>query len=317
MFRKHPASVIAITSFAIAIVGIVNNMFIETHDFSVMTYKEMLNPFYLDWVFSGHSLRVNGYNYVNSFFDLLLILGAIAFVASGYKQSRLIRFVFSIIFLSNALAFANPIVLFAFKSYFPIWIKHLPREILYYLINVCWIYLSLKTLNYLKKAHTLKQEVFTEGEHTQSSFVKAPNWQRVLHPIADFIVTIVLFSQMLGLFINYDADPLFRSMVRENEGWAEKNVVSIIIGLWVIYYLLSEAVLGGSPAKFLTKTRVIDYNGAKPSFKKITIRTLLRLVPFEAVSFFTSDGWHDKWSETLVVKEESLDDPSPENPIIY
>lgn len=31
-------------------------------------------------------------------------------------------------------------------------------------------------------------------------------------------------------------------------------------------------------------------------------RTLSRLIPFDALSFFGENGWHDSWSDTRVVK---------------
>lgn len=304
MLKKNPNLLIAIFSFIVAIVGIVNNTFIITHNFRIIAYKELLNPFYLDWVFSGHSLRSNGFNYVDSFFDVILLSGAISFVASGYKQTRLIRFILSIIFLSNAFTFITLLALFVFKSYFTLWISHLPITLLSDLPNICWIYISLKTLNYLKREKALQQEFFTEGEHTQAYFVKASNWQRVWHPLVDIIVTIALSSNLLGMFVNYGAGGLFRMMVQMEDSWAEKHIALLIVCFRIVHYILSESVLGASPAKFLTKTRVIDYNGEKPSLKTIMLRTISRLVPLEWISFFIGDGWHDQWSKTIVAKEE-------------
>jgi uncharacterized RDD family membrane protein YckC len=65
-----------------------------------------------------------------------------------------------------------------------------------------------------------------------------------------------------------------------------------------------EYLTGRTLAKYITKTKVIDENGEKPDFKKILLRTLSRIFPFEPLSFLVSGntGWHDEWSKTIVVK---------------
>ena len=304
MFKKNPARAIAILSFVIAIAGIVNHTFISSDNINVIRYKGVLDPYTLDWVFAGTSLRYNGYSFVNSFFDFLLLAGAVAYVASGYKQARLVRFIFSMVFLANVLVFIDAVIFFCFEPHFSMWIKRSPANLLFYLINIFWAYVSLNILNYFKRSGSLQTEIFSEGEYTQSYFVKASNWQRVLHPVIDTIVVIAIFSPMLSVFVHYGEGAFFRYMVQMEETWAEKYIYWIILALRLVYYLVCESVLGASPAKYLTKTRVIDYEGNKPSFKHIAIRTLIRLVPLESISFFTGDGWHDKWSETLVAKEE-------------
>lgn len=302
MLKKHLNLIIAVASFIIAITGIINNTFFPTHNFDAIRYRDLLNPFFLDWVFSGHSLRVNGLNYVNSFVDVILLLGAIVFVASGYKRTRLIRFVFSIIFLSNVLIFVTVILLFIFKSFFTIWLQGIFMRLLYYLLDVFWIVVALKVLNHLKSQKSLQQEVVGDGE--QPYYVKAAIVYRIIHPLVDLLVTIAVFSQMLSIFVDYDSGALFRFMTQTPESWAQKNITLVIVALRILYYIICESVLGSSPAKFLTQTRVIDYDGNKPSIKKVIIRTLCRLIPFEGFSFFANDGWHDKISQTVVVKEE-------------
>jgi uncharacterized RDD family membrane protein YckC len=73
----------------------------------------------------------------------------------------------------------------------------------------------------------------------------------------------------------------------------------------ILYYLIFEGIWGKTPAKLLTKTKVITNEGNKPSFGTIVIRTLCRYIPFDALSFLSSNpvGWHDSLSNTLVVDE--------------
>jgi uncharacterized RDD family membrane protein YckC len=88
-----------------------------------------------------------------------------------------------------------------------------------------------------------------------------------------------------------------------------KNTPQLGLGIIISlgYYLLFESIWNKTPAKFLTKTKVITKDGEKPSFKTILIRTLCRLIPFEAFSFLGSKnpvGWHDEISKTRVIDDK-------------
>lgn len=80
------------------------------------------------------------------------------------------------------------------------------------------------------------------------------------------------------------------------------NNILYLIGFYLFYYLIFESLFGRTIGKFLTGTKVIDYNGNKPNFKRIFIRSFCRLIPFDAISFLISDeGWHDTISKTSVI----------------
>lgn len=74
----------------------------------------------------------------------------------------------------------------------------------------------------------------------------------------------------------------------------------------VLYYFLFEFFLGKTPGKFYTHTKVVMSNGNNLTFGAILIRSVIRLIPFEAISFLSSKnpvGWHDKWSKTIVIED--------------
>jgi uncharacterized RDD family membrane protein YckC len=70
------------------------------------------------------------------------------------------------------------------------------------------------------------------------------------------------------------------------------------------YYTLFESITGRTLAKYITKTKVVDENGQHPGLGTIVLRSLCRLIPFEAFSFLGEDasGWHDKLTKTKVVE---------------
>ncbi len=86
------------------------------------------------------------------------------------------------------------------------------------------------------------------------------------------------------------------------------QIITLLI--YPLMYFTFESAWQRSPGKFLTKCIVINEYGEKPDARTIALRSLLRLVPFEAFSCLGgangSRGWHDKWSNTWVVTQEEL-----------
>ena len=73
--------------------------------------------------------------------------------------------------------------------------------------------------------------------------------------------------------------------------------------IFFLYYYLSEKFLNGRTiGKYGTGTKAVTILGGKPSNSDLLKRTFSRLVPFDALSFFGTNGWHDSWYDTRVVK---------------
>ena len=85
-----------------------------------------------------------------------------------------------------------------------------------------------------------------------------------------------------------------------------------------VYYFLCEALWQRTLAKLITGTKVVTINGTKPPLDAIGMRTLLRFIPFEPLSFLTkkAGGWHDRWSGTVVVRTQAAQSRQPQ-PLSY
>jgi uncharacterized RDD family membrane protein YckC len=72
----------------------------------------------------------------------------------------------------------------------------------------------------------------------------------------------------------------------------------------LVYYTISEkAFKGYTLGKLITGTRAIREDGGELTFKDAFLRSLSRLVPFEAFSIWFGSGlWHDAWTKTKVIK---------------
>lgn len=78
----------------------------------------------------------------------------------------------------------------------------------------------------------------------------------------------------------------------------------IFYTIMFLYYLIFEALTGKTLGKMLTKTRVVNKDGTKPTFLKIIIRSMSRIIPFDVFSYlFGSElGMHDLFSSTKLSK---------------
>ncbi len=136
---------------------------------------------------------------------------------------------------------------------------------------------------------------------------------RIVHLIVDTIVFYLLFLFLFFVFffIYATIDDIGASIlimeIEAETGYT--NLVLNLIGLLIyfIYYFVSEGLFGRTLGKLITGSVVVTSSVERPTWKAILYRSLSRLVPFEAFSFFGDIGWHDKWSNTYVVKKKDIE----------
>ncbi|KFC18063.1 hypothetical protein IO90_19040 [Chryseobacterium sp. FH1] len=132
---------------------------------------------------------------------------------------------------------------------------------------------------------------------------------RFLNLLIDYSV-IILFQFLIGTLIGilYYATQsrfMYKVILAVNDrlfSW----LISIMI-LLSYYTLLEYYTKGRTIGKFITNTKAVDINGNDMTFNEVLVRSLCRIIPFEAFSFFGSIGWHDKISESRVVLIKSYE----------
>lgn len=142
----------------------------------------------------------------------------------------------------------------------------------------------------------------TELTNQEIKLIPASLGKRFGHNVID---TMLILIPYLGYeimynpsFLNSDSNSMF-------------DPVQMIIQF--LYFFIAESTLNGkSLGKFVTKTKVVGLEGYPPTTNNYLIRTLVRFVPFDALSFLFngSTGWHDKWSDTMVIDENLSTLPS-------
>jgi uncharacterized RDD family membrane protein YckC len=233
---------------------------------------------------------------LNIFVFLLLLIGVLLYWISKGKETRLLRFVISIVLLSSFVNLGYSIFrIFYYGGVYPYWY-------LFLLFGTAgksvFIYYSFYILNHFQTEKKLvegydnSQKVFKYSEN------EASNWQRLVHLLIDTFICLSIFS-----FMAFD---VFKGLLNQVYLIAGEKasffVFYLIISL--IYYLFFEYFFGATPAKMLTELRVVNEKGEKPNFKSLVVRSLSRRIPFDSISFFSAQGWHDQLSKTKVIQEK-------------
>jgi len=96
--------------------------------------------------------------------------------------------------------------------------------------------------------------------------------------------------------------------------WAKSTTTLERLFFWAVilflYYFLTETYFSRTIAKYFTKTIVVTKDGSRPNKRTISIRTLSRFIPLEALTFLSGDlrGLHDLFSDTYVVRKHEFNE---------
>jgi uncharacterized RDD family membrane protein YckC len=140
--------------------------------------------------------------------------------------------------------------------------------------------------------------------------------KRLANALIDFIFSSLLTAGLMFVFT-----VVWASVVDEAIFTAMENMNSFVDHILTFairtatYYIPLEYFMGKTIGKMITRTKVVTRDGEKAELGDIVIRNLARIIPFDALSFFSENpvGWHDKAGNTIVVDDiplYNLEDPS-------
>ena len=168
---------------------------------------------------------------------------------------------------------------------------------------------------YQKRVRLRGDEVAADGskfevqEKTKyREVITVDGWARFGHYLLDivfyyiivFMVTILLIFVLAAL--GYDVSGFTQ----------ENNASELLMRLfnWLIlypgYYILFEGTMQSTPGKLIMKRVVVNEYGEKPDIASILKRSYIRVIPFEIFSCLSNTGWHDRWTETFVIRKKDL-----------
>ncbi len=144
----------------------------------------------------------------------------------------------------------------------------------------------------------LKVQLNSKAKENEILRKTASLGKRFTNYLLDLVFGLIFRSFLAIVFTLFLPEALF---IFEIEDTLVEYFLGFVLGM--IYYTTFEALTGRTIAKYITRTKVVTVDGEKPDFMTIFIRSMCRFVPFDPLSFLFSEetGWHDRWSETVVV----------------
>ncbi len=274
----------SLPNFAARIVYLVKPLNLQPWNIRSLTY------------FDNNSLMF--LNFPNLVFCVTMLLAALFYVRSGYRETRLLRFSFSVIILSRLLSvffLLVSTVMYSAES-----VKMILPVILSYAVCLAMVWLAYRSLFVIGTTKVLDTTLRPRtGHEPETIYEEASKSQRFAHLLFDTLFCFLILSPMILYF-----DKFWENLYRILKSDRAVLTVSFLI-FRCIYYTFFESVLGATPGKFLTETRVIEANSdRRSSFGTIVGRTLARFIPFEPFSFLFGGNWHDAASGTRVVREK-------------
>lgn len=138
--------------------------------------------------------------------------------------------------------------------------------------------------------------------HVAEAMADAGKWRRFFNLLLDYIaiMMVVFVVTVIAAIIGGDAT---LKWIEAMNFWQEQLLG---IGMLLAYYIAMEGLFGLTVGKWITGTRVVDERGGPATWRQVVLRSLARLIPFEAFSLLFSEdgvarGWHDRLPRTRVV----------------
>jgi uncharacterized RDD family membrane protein YckC len=261
------------------------------------------------------STTVVYYIFKSSYFTvtgiLSLLLPAIALTAliiafsSNFKKTALLRLYLCFQVFSSPFHLIFYIGYFARRSDYESYGAASATTIIGVLLALISLICAGILLWHLSREQKPKLTFVQYGEQQYGQFEPASRWLRFANRVIDVAVILYFLYNLLQQ----------RRIVPRVHFSNEYVALLLIEAVAVIgFYLLLEGIFNTTPGKCATNTVIVNAEGNRPNFGQILGRTFCRLIPFEALSFLSSDGrgLHDSLSGTYVVEAAADNAPVEE-----
>lgn len=134
----------------------------------------------------------------------------------------------------------------------------------------------------------------------------ASNGKRIANYLIDLIVQYIIVFVVAFVVILVASVFELTGLIEAIAGMNSLQELFFGLMIMIMYYGLMETIGQRTVGKLITGTMVVMEDGGKPDSRTILLRTLCRLIPFEAFSFLGQSGrfWHDTIMNTCVVDKK-------------
>jgi uncharacterized RDD family membrane protein YckC len=148
--------------------------------------------------------------------------------------------------------------------------------------------------------------IFEDKNFTRyKEVIYVEGWARFGHFMLDRVF-FYIFATIFGVFLG-----IFLGVIRATE-FLRSEYFSLTINfftyliLYPLYYFIFELTMQSTPGKLILGRVVVNEYGEKPTFIQILQRSFSLIVPFEVFSCLSTLGWHDTWTDTMVIRKKDL-----------
>jgi len=171
----------------------------------------------------------------------------------------------------------------------------------------------MQKITEIKEFYTVKRKEKINGEvvfvekklskYCEVAYVDG--WARFGHWLLDYVFRII-FELAIGVILGVILALTGGLEILQDPSVDLYNKLLSWLVFQPLYYFIFEFAMQASPGKALLGRIVVDEYGNKPTAKQFFIRSISRVVPFEAFSCLSPLGWHDNWSNTFVIRKKDL-----------
>jgi hypothetical protein len=235
----------------------------------------------------------------------LLLWGGLVASTLRYYLSKGMRYRFMLFML---MLYSWTLIAYIVSSGFHrLWEWYYPNEPILYPGSSIWFVLFRNVTELVVICFIIRifYSTRTDSEPSRPEHSLKPplRWMRIFHFVTDRLIVFALAMNLFTTYYilsKYDTGSIMSKNLSPDNlyFWA---VVTVAVSSAVCYFV-TEKLFGVSPSKLLTDTCVTSVTGGRPTLAIFT-RSLSRLIPLESLSFFSAQGWHDRFSGTEVCSQ--------------
>lgn len=153
-----------------------------------------------------------------------------------------------------------------------------------------------------------QEYILADDLSTIPQLTEATKWQRFFNWFIDnllmrFTITYVSARVVWELLYALSEDLYMTIVYSDSLIGRYVFAYTVVIFSYLFYYTFCEKLFRGyTLGKLLTGTRAIRSDGGELTLKDAILRSLIRLIPFEVLSGFGYEPWHDAWTNTTVIR---------------
>ncbi|TDW51984.1 RDD family protein [Flavobacterium sp. 270] len=296
-------------SLFFSLMGIIRSYFFVFYDFSEVTDFLSFIIFNIQaYSFAGLEIYVKTHlingrlenDYIsmallNLSFFLTFLAGTIIYYFSHYKETRLLKFNYSLVFL-NSMIYILSLIINLKENKLNIY------AFIYILLALLYIYISYRFIT--KDLNAFESKILADEKIKNDDDLKnVSNNKRFLNLFIDNTLIFVVSYKFIEYAERHEnintIFTSFKSIVGE-----KFSALLFFCIIKFIYYVIFELVFKSTPGKFLTGCYVTDEDGDIPTSSAILKRTVCRFIPLESFSFFAGINIHDNYSSTIVTNNK-------------